>query len=240
MWLRMYICLSLNLIIKLNAKVSIKLLRDQLRAMKESNTLDMRVLHEDIDSLMEKVELIESFINNTSVVNTIDRGTGIAVTNYQADFVKDLQEGLEKIEAVQKNFEEYAVLLQNGFKSLKTWTKQSLKNLELILEERLKNQRQDLSSRLNMTQVQTDSCTRDIIVMQKRIALSEDKTTQALQEIKDTFTSKSEFQTQAVSTDVKLNDIQTELGKIKNTFPKYKTRMGSDLSGTSQKWGKRV
>ena len=223
MWL--YICLCLNLILKCDTKVSIKLLRDQLRVMKESHTLDMRVMHEEIDSLKEKLKLIESFINDTSVVKTEHNGNHIARTKYQADFVEDLQEGLEKLEAVQKSFVEYSALLQNGFKSLKTWNKQSLKNLESILEERLKNQEQDLLSRLDLTQDQTESCKSNIKELQKNTALSEDKTTQALQEIKDTYTSKSEFQTKTVSTDAKLNDIQTELGEIKNTFPKYQIKM---------------
>ena len=75
-----------------------------------------------------------------------------------------------------------------------------------------------------MTQAQVDSCARDIIALQKNTALNEGKTTQALQEIKETFTSESEFQAKLISSDAKLNNIQTELVKIKNTFPKYQIK----------------
>lgn len=218
-----YICLSLNLILKCDTKVSIKLLQNQFRVMKESHSLDIKVMQEEIDSLEEKLELIESFINDTNEVKT-GKGTTAEIQS-QADFVKDLLDSLEKQEAMEKNFEQYAVLLLNGFKSLKIWNKRSLENLELVLEERIKNQKEDLSSKLNKTQAQVDSCARDIIALQKNTALNEDKTTQALQEIKETFTSKSDFQKQTVSTDAKLIDIQTELGKIKNTFPKYQIKL---------------
>ena len=129
-----YICLSLNLILKCDTKVSIKLLQNQIRVMKESHSLDIKVMQAEIDSLKEKLELIESFINDTNEVKTEYTGKGTtAEIQSQADFVKDLLDGLEKLGAMEKNFEQYAIFLKNGFKSLKIWNKQSLENLELVL-----------------------------------------------------------------------------------------------------------
>lgn len=221
--LYMYICLSFNLVFKCDAKISIKLLQDQLRVTKESHILDLKVMHEEIDSLKERLDQIESFINDTGVIKINHSETSTAETKYQADLVRNLIDGLEKLEVVEKNFVEYAERLRNGFKSLKTWNKQSLKDLVLVLEERLGNQRQDLLSRLNMTQEQVGLCNKDIIELQKNSVWNEDKTSQALQEIKDTFT--SEFQKQGASTDARFNEIQIELGKIKTTLPTYSIKM---------------
>ena len=237
MWL--YICITLNLILNCDARVSVKLLQDQLRVMRESLSLDMRVIHAEIDSLREKLEMIEGSINATKAVSTDDKGAGIEDTKYQDHFVKELLDGLEKLETMKKNYEEYVILLRNGFKSLKTWNKESLKDLVQVFEERLRDQQQDYSSRLNTMQGQVESCTNEIKELQINTGLSDNQMTQALQEIKDTFTRKSEFHTQAASTEtkvasvdvriasteVKLNEIQTELHELITARPKYQSKM---------------
>ena len=215
----LYICLGLILISKCYSKGSLKRLTAQLRVFKESHILDMKEMHEEIDSLTERLNQVESFINDTGTIRTDHSETGIVETKYQADLVRDFVGGLDKLEIVEKSFVEYAERLRNGFKSLKTWNKQSLKELALKLEDRLGNQRTYLLSRLDRTHEQVGAFTKDIIELQTKSALSEDKIAQGLEEIKDSFT--SEVRKQEASADAKFNEIQSELGKIKNHRPTY-------------------
>ena len=217
----LYICLGLILISKCYSKGSLKRLTAQLRVFKESHILDMKEMHEEIDSLTERLNQVESFINDTQsgTIRTDHSETGIGETKYQTDLVRDFVGGLDKLEIVEKSFVEYAERLRNGFKSLKTWNKQSLKELALKLEDRLGNQRTYLLSRIDRTHEQVGAFTKDIIELQTKSALSEDKIAQGLEEIKDSFT--SEVRKQEASADAKFNGIQLELGKIKNHRPTY-------------------
>ena len=126
----------------------IKLLQDQLRVTKESHSLDIRVIHDELDSIKNRLE----DIHVSSAINGPDAGaisSSEPGVNYQCILIQKMVTSLNDIELSKRNFAENVDVLRKGFKSMKAWNVESAKDLELMilkLEERLTNQRHKLLS----------------------------------------------------------------------------------------------
>lgn len=219
------LCIGLaRLVPKCDCKqTAIQRLKDQLRVAKESHALDMRDVHEEIDSLKEKLEEIGRVVNGTDISRTNFMKAGDL---FNTELLKKVLRNLDDFEVSKQNSEKSAELLKNGFNSFKAWNKQGINDLResvLDIEGKLKQLSQKWMSGLLTLESKDLELNERLNEVKKNFTTSyEELNHQSSQKIQ---TSKNtcmlQLQRHENLVNAELNKVHEDIDKIRSKLPAY-------------------
>ena len=170
-----------------NKRTTLKLLKDQLRVTKESHALDVRDINAEIGSIKDELENIAEVINVTYTNKAFASDTEII---FQEHGIQKMVKSLHGIEHSRRNCIKNVEILRQGFYSLKLFTTERVKEIEIMvqtLEGKWTNQRRQLLSEISEINEELNNQTQNII--QKDLSSSMEafrsKTSKSLQDTKD-------------------------------------------------------